>query len=358
MSTQNAPTGGSATLPARSARSSTRPASGSPELSGSPPLSGPQASSGPQAPSGPHDGGPGPLREMWAMLAAALRDRRSAATRDRIPEPMVIDDPAAVLRFGEGGDTQPAMRSVYDFNARALSALIPAGGHLLDLGVASGQAIAYLMHRRPDITVTGVDLSAAMLADAGDMLARQGLIGRVNLVEADITDLPSAVTAERVDAVSCLWTLHQLPDTALLAAALRQIAALRDQHGAAVWLLDFQRLRSPRSFPGLLSATEPGYPGPLRDDAIDSEAAAFRTTEVRRELENAGLGELRSRASWPLPLLQAHWAPAGHQLRTGAKCWTEIPVDRRTRRKAALLRRGFGTSLAAPLPAGSSARPR
>ena len=195
------------------------------------------------------------LTNLWTIFFLALRELRDGDDRARTPEPMVIDDRAAVRRFSEGGATQAAMRSVYDFNARALSALIPEGGRLLDLGVGAGQALAYLLHRRPDITAIGLDLSSPMLAAAENTLAQQGLASRVCLTRADIAEIPPAVASEPVDAISCLWTLHQLPDAEVLTAALRQIGALRDRHGAAVWLLDFQRLASPRTFPDLLTAT-------------------------------------------------------------------------------------------------------
>jgi tRNA (cmo5U34)-methyltransferase len=296
--------------------------------------------------------GRGVLTDLGAVVILGLRELRSGSDRARIPEPMVIADPAAVARFSEGGATQPLMRGVYDFNARALSALIPRGGRLLDLGVGAGQALAYLLHRRPDITAIGLDLSPAMLAAARDTLSRQDLAGRVRLDAADITDIPPDVRRERVDAVSCLWTLHQLPDTEVLTAALRQIAALRNRQGMAVWLLDFQRLTSSRTFPDLLTATEPDYPALLREDAVSSEAAAFRAGDLRRHLDVAGLGDLRLRTTWPLRLMQACWAAAGQPARDGARPWTEVPLDRATKSKAFLLRRAFGTSIAAPLPRG------
>jgi tRNA (cmo5U34)-methyltransferase len=298
------------------------------------------------------------LADVRANLAIALRESRTSPGRARIPEPMVIDDPAAVRRFSEGGTSQPAMLSVYDFNARALNALVPKGGVLLDLGVGSGQALAYFLHRRPDVTAIGVDLSAAMLATARDMFAQCGMEHRVRLVEADAGDLPAEVAGEPIAAVSSLWTLHQLPDGDVLGAVLHRIAALRAQHGAAVWLLDFQRLADSRSFPDLLTATEPGYPASLRADAISSEAAAFRADELRRCLDAAGLGETFQRIAWPLRLLQAAWAPArGSALGGGNGSWLEVPVDRVTKRKAALLQRAFGASRVAPFPRRGT-RPR
>lgn len=295
----------------------------------------------------------GPLADIWTVFALARADSRHRDERPRIPEPaMAITDPAAVRRFSEGAASQPLMRSVYDFSARSLGALVPDGGRVLDLGVGSGHALAFFLLRRPDVTAVGVDLSPAMLATAQFTFEQCGLADRVTLVRGDISALPPAVTDEPVNAVSSLWTLHQLPDPGVLGASLRQLAALRDQHGAAIWVVDFERLGDARSLPRLISALEPEYPGPLRADAIASEAAAFRPDELRTHFAAAGLHGMRQRSAWPLRYLQVAWAPALGAPANEASCWHEIPLEAATRQKAALLRVTFGTSIRRPLPRG------
>jgi tRNA (cmo5U34)-methyltransferase len=293
-------------------------------------------------------------RDVWTHIRLAARDSRCRAERVRVPEPMVIEDPAEVRRFGEGGATQPAMRSVYDFNARALSALTPEGGRVLDLGVGAGQALAHFLRGRPDVTAVGVDLSPTMLAVARDTFEHHAVAVRVRLVQADIGDLPPDVSGERFDTVATLWTLHQLPDNSALSAVLRRIAALREEHGSAVWLLDFQRLADPRTFPDLLTATEPGYPARLRADAVHSESAAFTADELRGQLQAAGLSDARRKTSRPLRMLHAAWLPAARRAQSGAGRWTAFPLDPVTRRKAALLQRAFGASAARPFPPRST----
>ena len=296
------------------------------------------------------------LRDVWTHIRLAARDSRCRIERVRIPEPMVIEDPAEVQRFSEGGATQPAMRSVYDFNARALSALTPEGGRVLDLGVGAGQALAHFLRGRPDATAVGVDLSPTMLAAARDTFEQHGLADRVRLVRADIGDLRPEVSAGQFDTAATLWTLHQLPDIGALSATLRRIAQLREEHGSAVWLLDFQRLADPRTFPDLLSAIEPGYPGRLRADAVHSESAAFTADELRRQLQAVGLSDARQQTSRPLRMLHAAWLPAARQAESDAGRWTAVPLDSVTRRKAALLQRAFGASAARPFPLRSTQR--
>lgn len=296
------------------------------------------------------------VRDVSAHLRLAAADRLALAPRARVPEPMVVDDPDEVARFGEGGAGQPAMRSVYEFSARALSALTPRGGCVIDLGVGSGHALAHFLRGRPDTTAVGVDLSKQMLGLARTTFEKAAVADRVRLEHADITALPYEFHRERVDAVSALWTLHQLPDDETAAEALKQIAVLHAEHGAAVWLFDFQRLASPATLPAVFSTTEPGYPAQLRADAIRSEAAAFTDTELLRLLATAGLGRARCRTSTPLRLFQAAWLPTAS--RTGARpdSWHPPGLDAESARKAALLQRAFSASPARPHPRDPYAR--
>jgi cyclopropane fatty-acyl-phospholipid synthase-like methyltransferase len=97
---------------------------------------------------------------------------------------MVMDDPESVAQFHEGGASNPGQQAVYDFSARALDALVPQGGRLLDLGVGSGRALSALLHRRPDVEATAVDLAPNMLATARELFVAEGHADRVELFEA------------------------------------------------------------------------------------------------------------------------------------------------------------------------------
>jgi tRNA (cmo5U34)-methyltransferase len=289
-----------------------------------------------------------------AVTALAVRDSWGKSSRVRIPEAMVIEDDAAVTRFSEGGATQPAMRSIYDFSARAFNTLVPKGGRVLDLGVGSGHALAHFLERRPDVTAIGVDLSEGMLEQARTLMENTGLASRVKLLLADICDLPAEVHSERIDAVCSIWTLHQLPDEATLAAGLNSVASVRKQHGAAIWLLDFQRLSRADSLRTMLAATDPNYPAGLLQDALDSEAAAFTAAELREQLVLAGLGQLCHRTTVPLRMMQAAWLPGTGDAADGAAGWVDQPMDQETEGRAAIMRRAFATSLKAPLPRGKA----
>jgi SAM-dependent methyltransferase len=275
------------------------------------------------------------------MPLIGMRERRHAPGRGRVPEPMVMDEPESVAQFHAGGTKSPGMLAVYDLSARALNALLPEGARLLDLGVGSGRALAYVARLRPDLEVTGVDLAPNMLATARGLYEAEGLDARIELVEADITALPDSVAERSWDGISCVWTLHQLPDFDVLRGALRQIAAVREQTGAAVWIFDFQRLLNADTFPAMLTVLDPSMNPVLRGDGIASEAAAFTHDELSRELRAAGLGDLRAGESRPVPWVQAFWAPRADGKPSGSPSFRPDRLPHRARGDAALLRSSF-----------------
>jgi tRNA (cmo5U34)-methyltransferase len=154
--------------------------------------------------------------------------------------------------------------------------------------------------------------------------------------------LPDELAAADWDGVSCVWTLHQLPDFDILRGALRQIAAVRGNCGAALWIFDFQRLNDPSALASMAPCVDPSIPPVLRKDALASEAAGFTLAELSAELAAAGLGGMSHGHARPLPYLQAHWMPAdGAQLNGHRSRTSDGRLSRRARGDAALLRWGF-----------------
>lgn len=281
------------------------------------------------------------IRPLWRVPGIVLRERFHPAGRERIPEPMVMDDPESVAQFQTGGASNPGIRAVYDFCARALDALLPPGGHLLDLGVGSGRALSAILRRRPDVQVTAVDLAPNMLSAARELFDAEGVGERVELQRADIAALPGSISTRPWDAISCMWTLHQLPDFDYLRGALSQIAAVQRRSAAAVWISDFQRMRDPTACPNMLLLADPASPAVLRRDAIASEAAAFTIAELSKELAVAGLQGMHCGHSTPLPYLQARWMFGARGKPNALSGTPDSQLRGQARRDSALLRWGF-----------------
>lgn len=278
------------------------------------------------------------FRPLWRIPGIAAREHWHPAGRKRIPEPMVMDDPESVAEFHAAGASNPGIQAVYDFGSRAIAALLPPGGRLLDLGVGSGRALTAVLRRRPDLEVTAVDLAPNMLAAARDLTTAEGYGQRVELVQADIAALPDRLATKAWDGISCMWTLHQLPDFESLRAALRQIAALRRLCGAAIWISDFQRLRNPSTPSAMLHCVDPSITPTTFKDAIASEAAAFTHAELSSELAVAGLGDMKCGFARPLPYLHAYWMPAAAATASTSLGVRLPPLTGPARRDAALLR--------------------
>ncbi|WP_404386046.1 methyltransferase domain-containing protein [Knoellia locipacati] len=258
-------------------------------------------------------------------------ERATKHPRDRVPEPMVMDDVEGVRAFHEAA--QDVQMPIYEFNASMMSRLVPEGGRVLDLGSGSGQLAAHLAAGRPDLTVTCVDLSEPML-ETGRAMADKRSLDTVEFVAGDVTSLDDAVVG-RPDLVSCNWTLHQLPDRDTTVAALTQIAAIRREHGSAVWLFDFARMRRDATMRALMEVFTPGAGPQLRKDALASEAAAWTRDEMREMLTAAGLDDLHESYDRVLETYQVWWAPG--ERAADAPTWGQPSISRDAAKVAQLI---------------------
>jgi SAM-dependent methyltransferase len=250
--------------------------------------------------------GPKALRLGWMLLLEAF----GGQGLERRPEPTSeMDDVESVRAFHEQGSPSGPLLPVYHFNALATSRLVARGGTLVDLGCGSGQYLAYLAQRRPDIRILGLDLSPVMLGLGRELLAEKGLSGRVELREGDMTCFASTVT-EHVDAVSSVFSLHHLPEYDALGRCVDEMARVRDRCGCAVWIFDHVRPRHPRTpsvFPEIFT---PDAPLPFREDSRNSLMASFGFEELSAVLDRAGIGAMEHRCARFMRLYQVHWLRA------------------------------------------------
>ena len=88
--------------------------------------------------------------------------------------------------------------------AADVDAFAPVGGSVLDVGIGPGILLRELGRRRADLRLTGVDLSADMIAAAARNLAPFG--GRARTMVGDVTAMPFA--DEIFDLVTTSFSLH------------------------------------------------------------------------------------------------------------------------------------------------------
>lgn len=278
---------------------------------------------------------------LLPLIVAREKLARGERPRQVGGELAVMDEPQGVQeydQFGTGGEV-----GIHQFNALAISRLLPQGGTLLDLGCGSGRLLARLAHGRPDVRIIGLDLSEPMLETGRQMLEREGLSDRVELRRGDITTF-DAELPERVDVISCNFALHHLPTEEVASRCLEAIARARSSSGCAVWIFDFARLRHPGSWPALVSMVN--WPGPVvHNDAIESERAAFTETELTTWLERAGLPDLQHVRSRPLGEYQVHWAAGRDRPSPTTGVWRDVPLPEDTRLITGIALQSFPRSL-------------
>ena len=126
-----------------------------------------------------------------------------------------------------------------------------ATGRVLEVAIGTG---LNLQHYSPEVTVTGVELSAQMLARARDRIARGTTPRRTTLLEGDAERLPVADAS--YETVVCGLSLCSIPDPARARAEMRRALVpgghliLVDHVGstwppiyAAQWLLERVTIR-------------------------------------------------------------------------------------------------------------------
>lgn len=247
-----------------------------------------------------------------------LSERLPGTELPRTPEPTALmDDDSQVEGFHEAGTS--VLTPVYEFNAWHTSQLAPEGGTVLDLGSGSGRYLAYLARRRPDLHIIGLELAPAMIKVGQAYLASQGLAQRVELRAGDMTAFCES-TADRIDVVSSVFSLHHLPTAALLRRCMAEVRRLVGRDGAAFWVFDHVRPRKAGTLQAFPRIFTPSAPAAFNLDSSHSLAAAFSFQEMVDAMTDADLtGAEHLCARW-MRLYQIHRL-VGRAAPSGAARW-------------------------------------
>jgi S-adenosylmethionine-diacylgycerolhomoserine-N-methlytransferase len=115
----------------------------------------------------------------------------------------------------------------------------PCRGSVLEIGCGTGRNLVAVARCYPDARLTGLDVSAAMLATARHTIARAGLSPRIRLVHADATDLDPAALPDSTcfNRIFISYSLSMIPAwRGLLARAPLLLAP-----GGELHIVDFGR---------------------------------------------------------------------------------------------------------------------
>jgi ubiquinone/menaquinone biosynthesis C-methylase UbiE len=122
-------------------------------------------------------------------------------------------------------------RPLYRRLADDIAAVAPAGAEVLDVGTGPGVLLVELARRRPDLRLTGIDLSADMVAAATSNLRPYADRARVRL--GDATRLPFPDTS--VDLIVSSLSMHHWDDPAAAVPELSRVL----RPGGRVRIYDF-----------------------------------------------------------------------------------------------------------------------
>src|SRR5262249_43984966 len=106
-------------------------------------------------------------------------------------------------------DRNPLQRLFFEPSHRMLVEMLsPRDRRVLDVGCGTGQLVARIRDRFPNIQVCGLDLSAGMLRQAGCRAATEE--GGLLRVQGDSERLPLA--SNTFDAITCCHSFHHYPN--------------------------------------------------------------------------------------------------------------------------------------------------
>lgn len=190
---------------------------------------------------------------------------------ERTPEPELMEDDAQAEAYARA-DFEAANAAFVDRFVATFPDLV--AGSIVDLGCGPADIPLRIADRLEGVEITGVDGSAAMLAQGRAALG--AFADRITLVEGL---LPGAVSGA-YDAVISNSLLHHLHDPNVLWREVRRIA----KPGAAILVADLFRPESEADVERLVELYSADEPEVLRRDFYNSLRAAFTIEEIETQL--------------------------------------------------------------------------
>lgn len=205
----------------------------------------------------------------------------------RIPEPELMNDPVQARAYAEADFSEPHQAFVNHFQR-----LFPGSAprQAIDLGCGPADVSTRFARVFPESTLLGVDGAEAMLSLGLRTVEANGLAQRLTLRRCYLPD--PQLPASAFDTVISNSLLHHLDDPAVLWQTVRHVA----MPGAAILIMDLMRPASMAQAQELADRYAADAPPVLQHDFYHSLLAAYRTDEVRGQLDAAGLSRLQVEA--------------------------------------------------------------
>jgi ubiquinone/menaquinone biosynthesis C-methylase UbiE len=198
---------------------------------------------------------------------------------DRTLEPEIMADPEQVLAYAQA-DFATSNQLFVD---QLLVDFPHMHGNALDIGCGPADVLIRLAKRCPELRVTAIDGSAAMIKAARQAVRAAQLEPQITLLQGHIPGLP--LEAHSYDALLSKDLLHHLPQPMVLWSEVRRLA----RPGAALFMMDLFRRATPAEARAIVESVAANEHPLLKADFYNSLCAAFTITEVQDQLRAAGL---------------------------------------------------------------------
>ncbi|UJW74433.1 class I SAM-dependent methyltransferase [Rhizobium sp. SL42] len=197
----------------------------------------------------------------------------------RILEPEIMADPEQSLAYANA-DFSISNQSFVDH-------VLSNGGHRLqhvvDIGCGPCDVMVRLADACPEICITAIDGSAAMVELARRAVLAADHQSRIRLMQGYVPGL--ALPEHSFDAVLSKDLLHHLPDPMVLWTETQRLG----RQGASVHVMDLIRPDTQQHARDIVEKVAPDAHAILCEDFYNSLCAAFTIDEINGQLEKAGL---------------------------------------------------------------------
>jgi len=198
---------------------------------------------------------------------------------DRILEPEIMDGEAEADAYARADFTDSNQWYADHFTSDYPAHL----REIVDLGCGPADVPVRIARLAPQVQIIAVDGSPAMLGFARKAVDAARFADRIRLHLGRLPGL--ALPAHHFDAVLSKDMLHHLPDPQVLWSEARRLV----RPGGVVHVMDLIRPASPLEARQIVEQVAAREHPILKEDFYNSLCAAFTLSEVRAQLERAGL---------------------------------------------------------------------
>ncbi len=195
-----------------------------------------------------------------------------------------MDDPAQALAYARADFSEPHNHFI-DLISQHFGASL--GGTVLDLGCGPGDICRRFARRFPDCRIHGVDASAAMLDLARTDTRAQSLEGCIAYFPGYLPE--ASLPLKHYDMLISNSLLHHLENPTSLWKSITDYG----HPGSMVFVMDLLRPENREQAGHLLREYAGNEPEVLQKDFLNSLLAAYRPDEVKIQLAQQGLDQLR-----------------------------------------------------------------